>query len=126
MNASEVVLNLFRTIEKNNREDILACFLEDAVFHNLPMAPARGHDEIWNALAPIHDICQGIEWQVLNIAEDEAGRVLTERLDRYQINDNWCEFPVMGILELENGKVKHWRDYFDLNQTMDQIVKASS
>ena len=39
---------------------------------------------------------------------------MNERTDRFFINDAWLELQVMGIFELANGKITHWRDYFDM------------
>jgi limonene-1,2-epoxide hydrolase len=50
---------------------------------------------------------------VHNIAETPSGTVLTERLDRSRIKGKWIEAPVMGAAEIINGKIKHWRDYYD-------------
>jgi limonene-1,2-epoxide hydrolase len=30
--------------------------------------------------------------------------------------------PVMGTFEIENGKIKAWRDYFDLNTFASQMA----
>ena len=82
------------------------------------MDPAQGHDAIWAALAPIQEISEEIEWLVHNISSDDAGAVYTERTDRFNIRDIWREVKVMGIFELDNGKITGWRDYFDLQQVM--------
>ncbi len=121
MTPIETVNSLFKSIEANDRNLILAHFHEDAVFHNMPMEEAVGHEAIWQAFAPIHDICTGIQWQVHNMTADDRGCVYTERTDRYRVNDIWCEFAVMGIHEIDNGKVRKWRDYFDLQQVMAQL-----
>lgn len=118
MGNSERVREIIRTIERNDKQAILDCFHADAVFHNIPMEPARGHAEIWGVLAQVHEHCTDIRWEVHHIAEDAQGRVLTERTDRYQLDGRWAEFKVMGIFELEAGKIRQWRDYFDLQQSL--------
>ena len=90
------------------------------------MDPVRGLEGIWEALAPIHDICSEIDWVVHHIAEGPEGNVYTERNDRFAINGNWVEIPVMGIFEFSNGKITGWRDYFDLKQVTDQMTEAMS
>jgi limonene-1,2-epoxide hydrolase len=48
--------------------------------------------------------------------------VLTERVDRLQVQGKPVEIKVMGTFELnEAGKITAWRDYFDLGQLMSQI-----
>jgi limonene-1,2-epoxide hydrolase len=120
--GQEIVTSLIRAIENNNREKILKHFHDDAIFHNIPMGEAKGHEAIWGAFAPIHDICGDIEWVVHHIIDNGEGVVMTERTDRYQVNGKWCEFRVMGIFETDEGKVRHWRDYFDMQQILDQLA----
>lgn len=118
----DIVMSLIADIEENDREKILSHFHEDAIFHNIPMEAAHGHEEIWAAFAPIHDICDGIEWRVHNALCNGEGIVMTERTDRYNVNGKWCEFAVMGIFEIDDGKVRLWRDYFDLQQVINQLA----
>ncbi len=118
MNNQQIILDFFETFCRNDKAAILAGFSEDGIFENIPLGKAQGDSEIWNAFAPVHDICTAIEWIVHNMSEDSTGKVYTERTDRYHVNGKWVEFRVMGIFELENGKIKHWRDYFDLQQSL--------
>ena len=38
---------------------------------------------------------------------------LQERLDRTRSGDKSVELPCVGVFEIEAGKIKTWRDYFD-------------
>ena len=53
--------------------------------------------------------------------EGADGVVLTERVDRFMINGKWVALPVMGTFEVVNGKIRAWRDYFDMNQFQSQL-----
>jgi len=66
-------------------------------------------------------VSEAIEWRTHHIAEDSQACVLTERTDRFKIDGEWRETKVMGIFELEGGKIRHWRDYFDLQQTITAL-----
>ncbi len=57
-----------------------------------------------------------------SVAEDRAGRVLTERSDRYRIDGVWISYVVMGIFEVEGGVIKAWRDHFDLAENAGQAL----
>ena len=85
------------------------------------MPPATGKVEIWNVLASVHESCTDIDWIIHHIAESNTGVVLTERSDRYLINGQWVKFKVMGCFEFSEGKISYWRDYFDLQQSLDQM-----
>tara|TARA_B110000438_G_C15172151_1_gene376488 strand:- start:54 stop:425 length:372 start_codon:yes stop_codon:yes gene_type:complete len=121
MSNQVIVEAFFEAISRNQKEEILSFFTDNTVYHNIPVEPVKGFDGIWSALSPIHDICNGIEWVVHNIAEDSQGRVLTERNDRFEIAGKWLEIPVMGIFELTDGKITAWRDYFDMKQVTEQM-----
>jgi limonene-1,2-epoxide hydrolase len=51
---------------------------------------------------------------------DENERVIRNfieawsRLDRTRAGDKSVDLPRVGVFELEAGKIKVWRDYFDL------------
>ena len=39
--------------------------------------------------------------------------VIVERLDRTEVGDIKVDLPCCGVFEMEEGKIKIWRDYFD-------------
>ena len=41
---------------------------------------------------------------------------MTERVDVFKLPQKSFELPVMGIFEIVDGKIKAWRDYFDMGQ----------
>ena len=41
-------------------------------------------------------------------------RAQRERVDRTEVGDRSVELPCTGVFEMEDGKIKVWRDYFDL------------
>lgn len=95
---------------------ILAMMTPDCVYHNIPWPAVVGIADIRASLEVFVGSAARIDWRMLNIAETDSGIVLTERLDRFLIQENWIEMPVMGTFELRNGLISHWRDYFDSAQ----------
>jgi len=49
---------------------------------------------------------------------------MTERVDVFKLPSKSFELPVMGVFEISNGKIKAWRDYFDINQFMSQLTPS--
>jgi limonene-1,2-epoxide hydrolase len=100
-------------------DDLAAFFTEDAVYHNIPLAPVTGREAIANTIAtfirPGPPGIEGIEFRVINIAAD-GPVVMTERVDVFKLPDKSFELPVMGTFEVSDGKINAWRDYFDMNQ----------
>ncbi len=94
-------------------EEIVSYFTEDAIYHNMPGPPIEGKAAIETILTQILAPTTWAEWEMLNIAETDD-KVLTERVDRFDIAGSRVELPVAGVFEIEGGKIKAWRDYFDM------------
>ncbi len=122
--ATATVQELIDGFNAIDMERIAACFADDAIYHNIPMEVVQGVDAIRAALSQFMASASEVQWDLLNIAEDNSGNVLTERVDKFKINDVWIELPVMGTFEIKDGKVTAWRDYFDLNQFQEQFAKT--
>lgn len=114
--------NLARTLDfialwsKIDLDAILAVMASDCIYHNMPWAPLQGHIAIREGLSGFLSGARAIDWQTLNAAETPTGAVMTERVDRFLIDDRWIAMPVMGIFEWRHGQLAHWRDYFDSAQ----------
>jgi limonene-1,2-epoxide hydrolase len=96
-----------------------AFFTDDAVYHNIPMAPVVGRDAIAknidSFIRPGAPGIESIDFRVRNIAAN-GPVVMTERVDVFKLPNKSFELPVMGTFEVSDGKIKAWRDYFDQNQ----------
>jgi limonene-1,2-epoxide hydrolase len=44
--------------------------------------------------------------------------VIAERVDRTKAGDKSVDLPCTGVFEMEEGRIKVWRDYFDLGTYM--------
>ena len=105
--------------------ELVEYFADDAVYHNIPVDPAVGHDAILALLNMFMGAIERVEFQVRNIAA-VGDTVLTERVDVFYLPKGTIELPVMGTFEVKDGKIAAWRDYFDLNQYMTQLQGASA
>ena len=47
--------------------------------------------------------------------------VFNERVDSFLVNGRSVVVPVAGVFEISGGKIKAWRDYFDLATYMNQL-----
>ena len=99
---------------------IIAFFAEGAVYHNIPLAPVTGAEQIRTTIEGFSGGVDNIEFRVDAIAAD-GGTVLTERHDIFTFPNGVIDLPVMGTFEVADGKITAWRDYFDLNQFMSQM-----
>lgn len=121
----EVVRRFCAAWSKNLGADELAGFFtDDAVYHNMPMAPITGRKAIANNIATfIRPGAPGIEtidFRIINIAAN-GPIVMTERVDAFKTPNKSFEVPVMGTFEVRDGKINAWRDYFDLNEFISRL-----
>jgi limonene-1,2-epoxide hydrolase len=111
---------------RNDLDEIMGFFAADCVYHNIPVEPVKGLEAIRGVIQGFAGMSSQIEWLLHAIAETGNGSVMTERTDRFEIGGRWVELPVMGIFELENGKISAWRDYFDMQQFQKQLPQSPS
>ena len=94
-------------------DELCSFFTPDAVYHNIPMAPAEGLDAIRASLEMFVPASPYVEFEIRNLAVD-GDVVFTERIDRMEFSGKAVELPVTGVFELESGRIRAWRDYFDM------------
>jgi len=117
------VRDFLAAFDANDLERILGFFAEDAVYHNVPVAPVKGPGAIRAVLQGFLGMASQVQWVVHHLAETPDGVVLTERTDRFLVRDRWIELPVMGSFTLREGQIALWRDYFDMKQFQDQLPR---
>jgi limonene-1,2-epoxide hydrolase len=126
MTSYETVMAFISAMNENNKEKILGCFDDQSVFENVPVGAVKGRKQIWNILASIHDSAKSVKFVLHNVAADEKkGVVLTERTDCYELADRMIKFRAMGTFVVDNGIIREWRDYFDLQQCMAQMPQGT-
>jgi limonene-1,2-epoxide hydrolase len=102
---------------------IVAYFTPDAVYHNIPLDPVVGPEQIKATIEGFSGGVESIEFRVDAIAAD-GGTVLTERHDIFTFANGVIDLPVMGTFEVVDGKIAAWRDYFDMNQFLSQMPQG--
>ena len=101
---------------------ILDFFTPDALYHNIPMEPVTGVDQIRALITGFMAGVDKIEFRVKHQAAN-GNVVMNERVDAFITDAKTIELPVMGVFEVtDDGHISAWRDYFDLNQFMSQMA----
>jgi len=120
MSNIKLVEDFIQAWNERNWDAIEDAFSEDVVYHNIPMEPMVGKAAASAGIRAMQPA--QVDWQVLNIAEN-GNVVLTERVDDFVMADGRkLSVPVMGAMEIENGKITAWRDYFDLATFTSQMA----
>jgi limonene-1,2-epoxide hydrolase len=99
----------------NDIAAIADTFAEDGVLHSMMGTPIRGRDSLRKVLGKHLAHIVRIEFEIRNIAM--SGDVLIlERVDHVTTPQGLHSLPVVGVLELRDGLIQAWREYFDSAQ----------
>jgi len=126
MSNIAIVKDFIAGWEAQDLDRVMGFFKEDAVYHNIPMPVVSGIADIRNTIASFIGMGDKLIFETHHIAETSSGAVMTERTDKFLMNGQWLELPVMGVFEIKDGKITKWRDYFDLGQFQSQLAKIKS
>ena len=119
---SEIITRFIQSWSDNDADKIMDFFTDDAVYVNVPIDPPNhGKAAIRAVIEQFLGMAEAVEFVIHHQGETEDAVVMNERTDRFLINGNWLELPVMGVFELDNGKIKAWRDYFDMALFSNQM-----
>ena len=95
----------------------------DICYHNIPLEPIHGLGSVRDYLRSAWRF-SACEWRLVQCVA-EGPIVMTERVDDFIINGHSVTLPVMGIFEISDNRILHWRDYFDLLPYRAQIEAAT-
>ena len=93
-------------------KELAGYFAEDGTYHNMPAAPVSGRANVEQLIRGFTASWTHTTWELLHIAVS-GNLVMVERLDRTRAGDKAVDLPCVGVFELEEGRIKEWRDYFD-------------
>jgi limonene-1,2-epoxide hydrolase len=121
-NCEKVVSDLFAAWTRLDLDGIMSYFDEDAVWDNVPMSPAKGRSAIRDMTAGFLKGTTQFSAKILRTVH-EGNVIFNERVDTIVMNGKKADIPVAGMFELNDaGKIKVWRDYFDLNTFTKQTA----
>jgi limonene-1,2-epoxide hydrolase len=110
----QIVTDFCRAWSRMNLEEILGFMSDDAVYHNIPMAPAKGKDAIRAVVNGFLKMADAIDFKILHTA-GAGNLVMNERVDSFvSKGGKKGAVPVVGVFEVSGGKISAWRDYFDM------------
>ena len=119
--AEKVVNEFCNAWPRKNVEELLGFFSDDAVYHNIPMEPARGKAAIKAVINSFLPMSKSIEFKILHTVS-VGNVVMNERIDMFDTGTKKISIPVAGVFEVKNGKISAWRDYFDMAMYTKQMA----
>ena len=88
-------------------------FTEDGTYHNIPTQPVTGRENVRNFIRGFLSTWTETRWDIVQIM-GEGDVVFAERLDRTRTTQGNVDLPCVGVFEMADGRIRVWRDYFDL------------
>lgn len=122
MNENEkTVIAFINSWSRLDPKELTSYFADDGIYHNIPLEPAKGKKAIEDFIKGFTANYTETRWDILNVVS-RGHIVMAERVDRTKMEDGKSvDLPVVGVFEMENGKIKIWREYFDLGTYMKAL-----
>lgn len=117
----EVVRNFLDAMEKMDFPTALALVADDCEYTNGPLGTFTGPAGVKAALEPFFTPIERNEFIIKREATVGA-TVFIERLDRHLLQGRWIELPVTGVLEVKDGRINVWHEYFDVATLQAQMT----
>jgi limonene-1,2-epoxide hydrolase len=88
-------------------------FAENGVLRSMMLEPVVGRTAIYDRVAALgKGAPDGVTLDVTHMGVID-GLVFMERTDRFVYNGKPGAVPVVGVLDIRDGKVQEWREYYD-------------
>ncbi len=102
-------------------EQVFELFSEDGVLHSMMSEPIVGREEIRSRLATLVGGIDQIELQIANMGVVNDV-VILERVDDFIYHGKHSRLPVVGVMEIADGKVLEWREYYDKASLVSALI----
>ena len=117
-----VVAGFIAAVERKDVAAAVELLSDDISYENMPIDPVRGRDNVRQVLEGFLAPATSVDWRI--VSQFSSGpTVVNERVDRFEINGGWLELPVAGFFEVVDGRIRLWRDYFDMGTYMRRITE---
>ena len=122
-NNEQVIRDFITAWSRLDVDELVSYFTVDGTYYNMPTSPVTGEENLKQFIAGFIRAWESTDWEVLNLIV-EGDIVVAERIDRTVVAGSPVDLPAFGIFEMENGKIKVWRDYFNLPTYTDAMAAA--
>jgi limonene-1,2-epoxide hydrolase len=98
--------------ERRDTDFIVESFADDGVYRSMSLEPIIGKEAIREFVSGFEAVPPGRLQVHHQVASDDV--VMNERTDYITMNGQPVTLPIMGVFEMEGGRIKSWREYFDM------------
>ena len=104
-----------------NWQQVYELFAADGVLQSMMLPePTVGREAISQRIGGLAKDISKIELRIRHIGVAD-GVVFIERVDDFVYRGHHGQVPVVGVVEVEQGHVKAWREYYDRAQMIEAM-----
>ncbi len=120
---SDLVVENLAGFDRLDYEFVAGGYAEDGILHFVQRAPIHGRSDILAFFVRQFEPIKNTRIEIKNVIE--AGNlVMVERIDHYDYQGIPISCPVANAVELENGEITAWREYYDQQFAVKQVQKG--
>ena len=119
----KIIRNFISAWSNLDPDELVNYFTEDGIYYNMPIEPVQGKNNLKLFIQGFLNDWTKTEWEISNIICD-GNTVFVERIDKTEVGDIKIDLPCCGIFEMEDGKIKIFLDYFDMNTYTGPLSKS--
>jgi limonene-1,2-epoxide hydrolase len=105
---------------QRNWQQVYDLFAQDGVLQSMMLPPTVGRAAIQQRIGGLAKGIESIELRVKHIGVID-GVVFIERVDDFVYRGKHGAVPVVGVVEVANGRVQAWREYYDRAQLLEAM-----
>jgi limonene-1,2-epoxide hydrolase len=108
----QLIRRFMNAWERRDSAFIIGCLTEDAVYHSMPLTPIVGKEAVAAWVRGFGGKPPGRLEVRHQVAASDV--VMNERTDTIVLNGRAVTLPICAVFEMQGGKIRAWREYFDL------------
>jgi limonene-1,2-epoxide hydrolase len=102
-------------------QQVYELFAADGVLESMMLpTPTVGREAISKRIGALAKDISRIELRIRHMGVAD-GVVFIERVDDFVYRGKYGAVPVVGVVEVEQGRVKAWREYYDREQMIEAM-----
>jgi len=122
--AETVVRKYLAAWKRSDLDELVSFISDDAVYTDGPRGVHHGIDAIRAELETMAKVVPSTSVDIKKLVAS-GGTVMVERVDNFKLGGKPFDLEVAAVFDVDdNGRIKRWRDYYDLKSLEDRITSA--
>ncbi len=110
---ARIISDFIEAWSRLDPDELASYFTDDGVYHNMPVQAVAGRDAVRAMIKGFISTWTDTDWEIRTLLAS-GDTVIVERVDRTKTTSGDVDLPCVGVFEMQDGRIREWRDYFDL------------